>query len=324
MLSKVALVFVFNHKFDKNIDILEKLYSNRFSYIFHLVPFYKGNKDNVIPIYENSHYFQGYFAQGLKHYFNEDFEHYFFIGDDLILNPAINENNYKEYFKISETSAFIPEVLSLHNLSNNETLRFLPVKTITGRTKKWHWWRVRQLVKEYEHAAYGVTNDKEIPTYEQAEAIIKKHGYDIKPFNYYDVYGGFFPLSSATARFVFNLNSYFKKFKAKYPVVGSYSDIVIVPKTAVKTFCHYCGVFATNRLFVELAIPTALLLSCEEVCTEPALGKRGSIYWTYIPKEVEQFEKDMKQFNNSIGQLMQRFPEDKLYIHPIKLSRWQP
>ena len=146
----------------------------------------------------------------------------------------------------------------------------------------------------------------------------------MKPFNYYDLYGGFFPLSSATVRFVLNLKSYFKKFKAKYPVVGSYSDIVIVPKTAIKTFCHYCGVFATNRLFVELAIPTALLLSCEEISTEPALGKRGSIYWTYIPKEVEQFEKDMKPYNNSLGRLMKEFPEDKLYIHPIKLSKWQP
>ena len=78
-MNKVALIIIYNHKFDRNIDILENIYKDRFSNIYHLVPFYTGDKSNVISVYENSHYFQGYVAQGFKSYFKEEFEHYFFI-----------------------------------------------------------------------------------------------------------------------------------------------------------------------------------------------------------------------------------------------------
>ena len=78
-MSDVALIIIYNHRYDKNISVLEKLYNSRFSDIYHLVPFYDGNKTNVIPVYENSFYFQNYVAQGLKSYFNEKYKHYFFI-----------------------------------------------------------------------------------------------------------------------------------------------------------------------------------------------------------------------------------------------------
>ena len=57
-MEKVALIIIYNHKFDQNIDVLEKLYQGSFSHVYHLVPFYTGKKVNVISIYENSRYFQ--------------------------------------------------------------------------------------------------------------------------------------------------------------------------------------------------------------------------------------------------------------------------
>jgi hypothetical protein len=323
MTNKVALIFIFNHKFDKNINVLENIYKDRFSHIYHLVPFYTGDKPNVISVYESSQYFQGYIAQGLKHYFKEEYEHYFFIGDDLILNPAINENNYKEYFKLSPEASFIPEIFNLHNLTNNDTLRFLPVNKLTGNSGKWHWCKITEFIKTYKHSSYGVENSKEMPSYKEAETILKNHGYEIKTCNYYDMYGGIFPLNSATGKFMYHSKSYFKKFQLPYPVVGSYSDIVIVSKSSIKNFCHYCGVFATNKLFVEFAIPTALLLASNEVITEPRIGKRGNIYWLYTKKEVDKYQDDMKPYNNNLNELLQKFPQNKLYIHPIKLSKWK-
>ncbi|MVN23453.1 hypothetical protein [Mucilaginibacter arboris] len=322
MNSKVALIFVFNHKYDKNIDVLENLYKNRFSNIYHLVPFYEGDKQNVIPVYESSQHFQGYLAQGYKKYFKEEYEHYFFIGDDLVLNPAINENNYKQYFHLSENASYIPEIHTLHHLTNNDTLRFLPVKSITGK-KRWHWCKIKELVENYKHKAYAVENANEMPSYKEAEAILKNHGYEIQALTYRDLHGDVFPLTSATLKYAANLKSYFKKFPLAYPVVGSYSDIVIVSKSSIKKFCHYCGVFATNKLFVEFAIPTALLLASEKVVTEKEIGKRGSIYWLYTQPELEKYNEDMRPYNLSLKDLMQKFPEDKLYIHPIKLSKWK-
>lgn len=322
MEGKVALIFVFNHKYDRNIDILEKLYKDRFSNIYHLVPFYEGNKDNVIPIYESSQHFQGYLAQGYKNYFDEKYEHYFFIGDDLILNPTINEDNYLEHFHLAKDASYIPEIHSLHNLTNNDTLRFLPVKSITGK-KRWHWSKIKTLVESYEHKAYGVENIDEMPSYLQAKEIIKKHGYDVQPVSYQDLHGDVFPLTSATVRYAAHLTSYFNKFELAYPVVGSYSDIVIVSKSSIKNFCHYCGVFATNKLFVEFAIPTALLLASEKVITEKEIGKRGIIYWLYTQPELEKYNQDMKPYNQNLSELIAHFPADKLYIHPIKLSKWK-
>lgn len=323
MNNKVALIFIFNHKFDKNIEVLEKIYKERFSNIYHLVPFYKGDKPNVIPVYENSQHFQGYISQGLKAYFNENYEHYFFIGDDLILNPAINENNYKEYFGLSDKACFIPEIHNLHHLANNDTLRFLPVKSIQGSTKKWYWCKIKEFVENYKHGYKGVENSNEMPTAKEAEAILKSKGYEAKPVNYFDLYGGLLPLSSASVTFVSNMKSYFKKVKLSYPVVGSYSDIIIVSKHAIKNFSHYCGVFATNKLFVEFAIPTALLLAADEVVTEPILGKRGEIYWLYTAEELKNYEDKMKPYKKDLQTLLAQFPKDKIYIHPIKLSKWQ-
>lgn len=322
MSDKVALIFIFNHRFDKNIDILERIYKNRFSNIYHLVPFYDGQKPNVIPVYENSQHFEGYIAQGLKAYFKDEYVHYFFIGDDLILHPDINENNYKSFFKLSNTASFIPEVFHLHDLQNNDTLRFLPVKGISGK-QKWYWCKIKDFIKSYKHGVKGVENNKEMPSFDEAKKLIGNHGFEIKAFSYHDLYGDIFPLTSASLNYIDNLMMYFKKFEPPYPVVAAYSDIVIVSKKSIKKFCHYCGVFATNKLFVEFAIPTALLMASSEVVYEPKIGKRGKIYWLYTKEELTKFEEEMQVYHYQLNELLQKFPEDKLYIHPIKLSKWQ-
>jgi len=117
-MNKVALIIIYNHQYNKNIDVLEQIYKDRFSDIYHLVPFYNGKKTNVIPVYESSYYFQGYISQGFKSYFKEDYEHYFFVADDMILNPIINETNYRENLKLNSNTCFIPEFVNLHECEN--------------------------------------------------------------------------------------------------------------------------------------------------------------------------------------------------------------
>ena len=127
MKKKVALIIIFNHRYDKNIKTLEQVYKNKFSNIYFLVPFYDGMQPNVIPVYGNSYFFEGYLAQGFRHYFKEEYEHYLFAADDMILNPAITEDTYTSYFGLEAGNSFIPEIFSLHHLSNNDTLLFTPV-----------------------------------------------------------------------------------------------------------------------------------------------------------------------------------------------------
>ena len=97
--------FVFNHQFDK-IFKLRKIYGDRFSTIKYLSPFSTFSEDDeVIPIYETSIHFQGFFAQAYSH-LPKDLDYYIFCADDLILNPQLNEDNIIEKFNC-DGSAYI-------------------------------------------------------------------------------------------------------------------------------------------------------------------------------------------------------------------------
>ena len=124
MTTKVALIVVYNHHpHADNIPVVERLYGARFSDIYHLVPCARGfapvagelGGARVIPVHGKSWHFHGWFAQGLQTYFREQYTHYFFIHDDLILNPAINENNFREHLNLArDDTAFTTNFYTLH------------------------------------------------------------------------------------------------------------------------------------------------------------------------------------------------------------------
>lgn len=111
--DNICLVIVFNHKFEKNIEILEEIYRNRFKNIFFLMPFYEGNNPKIIPVYESSYNFQGYFTQAFSRYYNPRFTHYVFIADDMLLNPAINANNILNTLELDNDSGYIQDLVPL-------------------------------------------------------------------------------------------------------------------------------------------------------------------------------------------------------------------
>ena len=326
MSNKAAVILVYNHRYDANIEALENLYRDRFSAVFHLVPFYDGTRPNVISVYQNSYQFQGYIAQGFRAFFREEFDHYLFVADDLLLNPAIDEGNYRDHFGLGADGGFLPELFSVQRLENNQTLRFEPYQSEEGT--KFYWWRVRDLAG-YRHQVEGLENRREMPAYDEAEAILQRHGHSMQPLHFTDLYGPPPHLSfKAKARqetwgYLKSLRHFRPEYRLDYPMVASFSDLAIVPRSSMRKFAHYCGVFAANGLFVEAALPTALLLASQEVNTEPRLNKRGDIYWTYTRAEADAYAAAMKPYGNDLRRLMADFPQDKLYIHPIKLSRWQ-
>jgi hypothetical protein len=62
--------------------------------------------------------------------------------------------------------------------------------------------------------------------------------------------------------------------------VGSYSDIFVVSAAVLPRFCHYCGVFAATNLHAELAIPSAMVLTAEDLVSEKELEEAGKALWT--------------------------------------------
>lgn len=306
-MSTLALVIIYNHQYNKNIEILEDIYGNRFSNIYHLVPFYNGEKDNVIPVYDSSFYFQGYVAQGFKSFFRETFDHYLFIADDLLLNPIISEDNYTEYLHLKQETCFIPGFINLHD------------------TKEW-WQRVGEAFR-YSISVPGVEAKGQLPDYDIALQAFTKFGLEIGPLSFGQIWKT--PVSIRDWGRIFIRNKDFnyifrriadtfrkEEYSLSYPLVGSYSDIFVVSSDAIKQFCHYCGVFSATKLFAEIALPTSLVLSAKDIVTEEGLKVRGKSMWTKEDYLV------LEKYENRLRQLLEDFPEDYLYLHPIKLSKW--
>lgn len=301
-MTKIALIIIYNHQFNSNIEKLEKIYGDKFSKIFHLVPFYKGTKSNVIPVFDNSFYFSGYIAQGLKSFFNKDYSHYFFIADDMILNPKINESNYEEYLGVDGNSSFFPEFISLDQ-----------------RTEFWP--RAIEALN-YNLKQSGIEITKMLPHINEISKIFQSYNLSSNNLNFNLIYQKPNISKNFSANFVYTLrklrNKIFPKlYKTNFPIAGGYSDILLVDSNSIVDFCHFCGIFASTRLFVELAIPTALLISAKKIVTEKNISLKGKALWTN--EELKYLDK----FNFNLELLYSEFPSNQLYLHPIKLSKWQ-
>ncbi len=318
MSGKVALIIIYNHhQHADNIPLLEKMYRARFPDIYHLVPVMRGfapSADllggNVIPVRGKSFHFHGYMAQGLRHYFREEYTHYIFIHDDLVLNPGINEDNFRDYLKLErEDTAFLSNFYVLH----------------------------QRLEWIYTPDAYAYEGRVEpLPAYDEALEKFSAHGLNIKPlsFNWSLLFRGHYvpPAGSFLQKMVSPLR-WLKvvlrrlqrlltwspnKRKLAYPLVGGFSDMVVVPAASITDFCRYCEAFVAPKLFVLIAVPTALALSCRKVNTHDDIRMRGLHYWPGKTWGAVRSRYDAMGLNS----LLENFPDECLFIHPVKLSQW--
>ena len=302
MPSKVCLLIIYNHRYDVNIEKLENIYQSRFSSIYHIVPFYDGIKKNVIPVYECSFRFEGYVAQAFKH-INDSYEHYFFLADDAILNPAINEKNYREWFSLADCSAFITFTKSLHQMKG--------------------WGINRRFMDPFPkfEKYQGTLWKGELMPAEEAFAVAQRQGYDREEFamDVSMVWNARKKLKEYPRLiFMFFRTLVLGKKYCPYPIWGGYSDVFIVPGKDMEKVAHMLGVFAAMDIFVEEAIPTALHLICEELVEEKDLDAKSKTLWGNAAREEveEKYERDYRK-------LVDEWKADCLFIHPIKLSRWK-
>jgi len=111
----------------------------------------------------------------------------------------------------------------------------------------------------------------------------------------------------------------YKKLHAEYPFCKGGSDIFCIGRENLKNFCHFCGIFAASDLFVEIALPTALIMSTKgKLIQEKKIKYRGGYIWG--KENVDQFSND---YGYNINDLIERFPPKKLFLHPIKITKWR-
>ena len=285
------------------------MYSSRFRNIRFLVPFYDGGREDVIPVYESSHYFQSYFAQAFHRFYDASFTHYIFIGDDCILNPAINENNLEETIGLLPGADFIPGINTF------------------GKEWDHGWWHTFKGIDFFQNRK-GAEIARELPTRAEAVARFEAHGHQVTPLSKAAIFGKNTPPGKKAWQYWLFKQYHFlfkwKKFRKgarielPYPVAGSYSDILVITQQTIRPFCRYCGIMAAAGLFVEIAIPTALLLSAQKIQEEKDLRLKGKALWT--PAEISAIEKEHHQ---SLQHLTLHFPPGHLFLHPVKLSKWK-
>lgn len=290
---KVGLIIIFNHKFNQNLEKLRKLYSGRFSYIRFVVPFYTGNDEDVICVYENSFQFQGYIAQAYPQFKNDDITHYLFVGDDLILNPQIKEDNLDYFLKIEEGDSYFEEFTPLNKTNYWSYQRFVEAELAFKQT--------------------GATYKNEIPSKDAASRIAEQYG-----FNDFSLNSIKFKSANTKRQIIDEIRQKTRKLELDYPLVTGYSDFLVVSSCDVREFSRICGVFAAMRLWVEIAIPTAVMFSCKHIVYQKDIEMKTEKMWK-PSKFVSNFEKKCEYRMENMDK---NWPQDYVYLHPVKLSKW--
>lgn len=301
-----CLVIVFNNRYDKNIHKLRKIYEKRFSNIFFLVPGYDGDEPDVIPVFHSSLLFHGFFAESYQILRKFSFSHYVFIADDLILNPELDEKNIIEKLNLDDQTALITGIVPL-----------------VRQGLKWWGMNMCRAVEALENKWCSNIFNYIMPAEKARKKIEETLEYEpmtVKSLIKYkiSIKGLLILIYSGSYTFMKKIlvNMFNGKEIISYPLLSGYSDLVIVPAQRFKEFCQYCGYFAQKGIYVEVAIPTALALTQIRVHTINDTTYRNGDLWGDSAGQLEE------KCQLSLEHLWETVPENYLFVHPIKLSRW--
>ncbi|MBT42234.1 MAG: hypothetical protein CMF12_06880 [Idiomarina sp.] len=307
MSSNIALIVVFNHNYEKNLPLLREIYKNRFSNIYFLMPFYQGSDNDVVSVSYPSNCFQGYLAQAYEKLKGFDYDHWLVIGDDLILNPSVNQENVKEVLNVGPNDCFIPTLNKFHD------------KLV---------WRHSRRYLDFNIRSKFVEIAPQLPKREDCASRLAAYGVEPSGLSYENVYIAPYPelktederIAIFGRRYLSDREKFFNEtglLHGDYPACFGYSDILMLSRGSLDQFCHLCSVTAAGGLFVEIAIPTCLVLSTKGVVrTQETSTLKGRALWG---KEVESV---LDEFDCNFEKLQTHFPSNYLYLHPVKLSKW--
>lgn len=322
--QKTALIVLYNHNYEKNLDKIRKLYSSRFSQILQLMPFYYGNDSDVVSVFGNSFQFHSYIAQAQEAIMSLDADRILIIGDDLILNPNLEENNFSSKLNLGKDDAYLDGFVDVSKpICYRGTLEAHSFSTSPAGLDVAS---ANRILPSYDEAFQILKSNNMMETTQLSKAKPFYQEWDKPIFgNFYRNYKIF---KGRVWHFRNQLKYRFFPKKASYPVVFGYSDIVSIPKTRFLEFCNYLKVFASWNMFVELAIPTTLALmpNLNVVTLNQIQFKSGNVWYpcegTHFSKIDNLIKNLEKECNYNLDILSDFFPNEYLYLHPVKLSQW--
>ena len=304
--TKVCLVIVFNHRYDGNLPKLDRIYRGRFQHVRYLVPFYRGDRGDVLPVYYSSFQFEGFFRTAWEGLRGEGFTHYLFLADDMILNPRVTDSTLCRRLKLDEDTAYIRDI---HPITEGDLNAFWFASALSAVA-----------------GTNGVNWTSELPAPADARANLDAKGYPMGRFGLHNFRRGLRPKALLRAALYLAQRLARRRrdrqtalLDPPYPLVNGMADILAVPAAHMEKFCTWCSVFAAMGVFVEVGAATALALSCPRLVCEADVGFPGMDWGN----QVEPRDAYCRPFGNQIDKLLAGFDENVLFMHPIKLSQWQ-
>ena len=156
-----------------------------------------------------------------------------------------------------------------------------------------------------------------LPQREELLEIYRTHGLEYRNLglhNFWGIHDKTLSLERITSGLKFIFRHGLRRY-VHFPLIEGYSDLIVIPKENLKLFCHLCGIFAAMNLWVDAAIATSIVLSCENITQERDHGLKGKEFWDPIDAN-----KAISKAEGKIENISDLFSEDISYIHPIKLS----
>lgn len=312
----LCLVHLFNHRFEANLPVLERIYAGRFPDRHVLMPFAIDPGPGISRVYELGRNFSGHIAQGARDFIDPRFTHYAIVADDLLLNPRLHAGNLVEALGLQPAEGYIK------NLAAADALR-----------DEWIW--AGEAAAHFRRYGKAIDWAALLPPPEAARAKFARLGVPM-PAKVGSGWPGTLRRHLTQPRqsvWAWLEGLTMRGQPADYPLLSGYSDFVVVPAEALQLFAQFCGIFAALDIFAEIAVPTALALACDKVRTElppgrhfhghgssqiAAGGLKGVELWT----GSDLAEADAL-LSLPLEKLLAAFPPDWLYCHPVKLSRYR-
>jgi hypothetical protein len=323
-----------NHPFVGNIALLREMYGPKFSNVRFMVPFARLPDPDVITVYRGSYTHAAFLTDARRELSEIDCDYYLVVHDDVLLNPRISEETFRDYFPLGPDDGFHPKqgaessdigewvwnfalfprlfhpksILFGGGIESADLAAFLPApeplraKLLARQTPFRDAIRLSAAdMSDVERQPsrvllHGLTAG--VPLSDPGQAEIEERSLELERT--------LIEVMLASARVGANAAAQpvpqGETLPLPLPLVtgGMYTDIYIVPKSRFDDFVHYVGVASAAHLFVEVMAPTILFAVCDRV-------------WT-----ADDFDLDMSGFPSS--DVLRLEGRRVLAIHPYKLS----
>jgi hypothetical protein len=266
---KTALIVVFNNPFPKNIPLLDRLYRSKFDKIFYLIDA-PSIYPGMVPVKGISYNFQNFYLQAFDQIRGSDY--YFITHDDALLNPRFRPATAFSHFNLPEDAICIRNIEMIPN------------------DAAWHftWKGVYDVVQKNENLQSVLQSFK--------PHLIQRYQNQILPVgcSRYDM-----------AKWEKTVNSQSEILFGN----GAFSDILMMPGIALQDLVASLQMLQAPDLFVEAAIPTAILLTQWKIHLMASSSHAPTYFWG---KETQK---------HAFSYLFRMLKEDRIAVHPIKLGK---